>query len=100
MRTRFALPFAAALAIGTAASAPAQFGKPSQTDQVKLGLRAAQEIRQKERVLPSSDPRVQTVRRIGQRLLSSMTPDRAPWEYSFDVIDNKQVNAFALPGGP
>ncbi|MEZ0325202.1 MAG: M48 family metallopeptidase [Fimbriimonas sp.] len=100
MRTSFVLPIAAALAMGTATTAPAQFGKPSQAEQVKLGLRAAQEVRQKERVLPSSDPRVQTVRRVGQRLLSSMAPDKAPWEYSFDVIDNKQINAFALPGGP
>ncbi len=94
------LPIAAALAFGSAATASAQFGKPSQSEQVKLGLRAAQEVRQKERVLPSSDPRVQTVRRVGQRLLSGAGNDRNPWEYSFDVIDNKQVNAFALPGGP
>jgi predicted Zn-dependent protease len=100
MRTSYALPFAAALAIGISATAPAQFGKPSQSDQVKLGLRAAQEVRQKERVLPSSDPRVQTVRRVGRRLLSSISDKNAPWEYSFDVIDNKEVNAFALPGGP
>jgi predicted Zn-dependent protease len=82
------------------ATAPAQFSKPSQQDQVKLGKRAAQEIRQKERVLPSSDSRVQLVRRVARRLLSGVDDKGAPWEYSFDVIDNKEVNAFALPGGP
>jgi beta-barrel assembly-enhancing protease len=29
-----------------------------------------------------------------------MDDGKDPWQYSFDVIDNKQVNAFALPGGP
>jgi predicted Zn-dependent protease len=100
MRTSFAIPFAAALAIGTASVAPAQFSKPSQQQQVELGLRAAREIRQKERVLPASDPRVQTVRRVGRRLLATVDDKNAPWEFSFDVIDKKDVNAFALPGGP
>ncbi|HSI72582.1 MAG TPA: M48 family metallopeptidase [Fimbriimonas sp.] len=100
MRTSFAIPFAAVLAIGTASVAPAQFSKPSQQQQVQLGLKAAREVRQKERVLPGSDPRVQTVRRVGRRLLSTISDGKEPWEYSFDVIDKKDVNAFALPGGP
>jgi predicted Zn-dependent protease len=75
--------------------------KPSKADQVKLGLRAASEIRRKERVLPGSDPRVEKVREVAARLLAA-NPDgkNEPWNYSFDVISNKQINAFALPGGP
>jgi predicted Zn-dependent protease len=90
----------AALVLGAAASTPAQFGKPSQSQQLQLGKQAAQELRRKERVLPSSDPRVQTVRRVGRRLLSAMPDRNSVWEYSFDVIDSNQINAFALPGGP
>jgi beta-barrel assembly-enhancing protease len=101
MKLSFALPLAAVLGLGLAASAPAQLiGKPSKADQVRLGKQAAQEVRRKERVLPSSDARVQTVRRVGSRLLSVVDDRNQPWEYSFDVIDNKQVNAFAFPGGP
>jgi predicted Zn-dependent protease len=74
--------------------------KPSKADQLKLGKQAAAEIRQKERVLPASDPRVQLVRRVGRDLLSTFHDKDQPWEYSFDVIDSKEVNAFALPGGP
>ena len=84
------------------ASAPAQlFGigkKPSATTQIKLGREAAQDLRKKEKVLPASDPRVRALRRVGQRLLSQIDDDE-PWEYTFDVIDSKEVNAFALPGG-
>lgn len=74
--------------------------KPGKGDQVKLGQRAAAEVRQKERVLPASDERVRTLRRVASRLLAVMDDGKDPWQYSFDVIENKQVNAFALPGGP
>jgi len=94
------MPFVAALAIGTAAPAQAQGMKPSKAQQVQLGKKAAEELRQKERVLSSGDPRVQTLRRVARRLLSAVDDRNEPWEYSFDVIDNRQVNAFALPGGP
>jgi predicted Zn-dependent protease len=100
MKFKFALPIAAALAMGgMAVTSQAQFGKPSQNDQLKLGKRAADEIRHKEKVLPSTDARVQLVRKVGRKLLSVVDDKNAPWEYSFDVIDSKDVNAFALPGG-
>jgi predicted Zn-dependent protease len=58
-------------------------------------------MRKKEKVLPATDERVRTLRRVGSRLLAQMDGNsKDPWQYSFDVIDNKQVNAFALPGGP
>jgi len=74
--------------------------KPSKADQVKLGQQAAQEIRKKEKILPASDIRVQTLRRIGQKLLAEVDDSKEPWRYSFDVVDSKEINAFALPGGP
>lgn len=75
--------------------------KPSKADQVKLGTRASAEIRKKEKVLPDSDRRVRLLREVAGNLLKA-SPDskKEPWQYSFDVIDNKAVNAFALPGGP
>ena len=99
MRRAFLLPVAA---LALSAAAPAQlFGigkKPSSKDQIKLGRQAAQEIRKKEKVLPATDVRVRTLRRVAQRLLNTIDKDE-PWEYTFDVIDSKQVNAFAFPGG-
>jgi len=84
------------------AIAPAQlFGigkKPSAQSQIKLGRQAAQDLRKQGHVLPDNDPRVRTLRRVAQRLLSTIEADE-PWEYSFDMIDSKEVNAFALPGG-
>ncbi|HJP83674.1 MAG TPA: M48 family metallopeptidase [Fimbriimonadaceae bacterium] len=74
--------------------------KPGKADQVKLGQRAAAEIRQKEKVLPASDERVKVLRRVASRLLSVVDDGKDPWQYSFDVVQNKEVNAFALPGGP
>ena len=102
MRRAFLLPTLAALAISFPTTAPAQlFGigkKPSATTQIKLGRDAANDLRKKEKVLPASDPRVRALRRVGQRLLAQIDDDE-PWEYTFDVIDSKEINAFALPGG-
>lgn len=102
MRRAFLLPALAAVALTLPAAAPAQlFGigkKPSAKDQIKLGRDAAQDIRKKQKALPATDPRVRTLRRVAQRLLSKIDTDE-PWEYSFDMIDSKEVNAFALPGG-
>jgi len=88
-------------ALGTAslALAEADMFKPSPAQQVELGKRAADDLRKREKVLPSSDPRVRLVRRIGQKLVKTFKDDK-PWQFSFDVIESKQVNAFALPGGP
>lgn len=80
----------------------AQF-KPSMQQQIELGQKAADQIRKEEKVLPASDPRVIEVRRIGDRLvelLPSKDGKRKPFRYSFDVIESRELNAFALPGGP
>lgn len=74
--------------------------KPSKQDQLNLGRRAAAEVRQQEKVLPANDPRTRLVRQVGSRILRSFQDRDLPWEYTFDVIDSKEVNAFALPGGP
>lgn len=81
-------------------AAPAQFTlkKPSPQQQIKAGRQAADDLRHHSHVLPATDARVRALRRVGQRLLSTIDTDE-PWEYTFDVIDSKEVNAFALPGG-
>lgn len=100
MRRAFPLSAVVAAALVLPALAPAQFTfkKPGADQQIKLGRQAAAELRKKEKVLPATDARVKTLRRVGQKLLATINDDE-PWEFTFDVIDSKQVNAFALPGG-
>src|SRR4051812_10181436 len=97
--------FPKAVAIAVAAvfmgHASADTFKPSRAQQIDLGLRAASDIRRKEKVLPGSDERVQMLRRVADRLLGSLTEAKdKEWKYSFDVVQSKELNAFALPGGP
>lgn len=102
MRLKALIPLAAA-SFAVAVPAGADMFKPGAADQVKLGKRAADEIRKQEKVLPSGDQRVQIMRRVADRLLATVPEQERrskPWEYSFDIIQNKDVNAFALPGGP
>lgn len=91
-------PAIAALAL--AGSASADPFKPSQQQQIELGKRAAAELMRQEKVLPASDERVRILRKVGRKLLSTADGSKEPWQYSFNVIDSKEVNAFALPGGP
>lgn len=88
-----------------ASGAAADPFKISAQDQVKLGDRAAADVRKNEKVLPDSDPRTVLIRRIGQKYLDLYAADDKtiknpkPFKYSFEVIDSKEVNAFCLPGG-
>jgi len=81
------------------ASELADVFRPSPNQQVQIGKHAAQYLRMHEQVLPASDARVKTLRRVARRILATFDERDVPWEYSFDVIDSKDINAFALPGG-
>jgi predicted Zn-dependent protease len=89
--------FALTLALPSIGSG--QFGRPSASTQISLGERAAEDIRKHYKVLPDDDPRVIELRRVAQRLTSTFQ-DKENWHFTFDVLDDKAVNAFALPGGP
>jgi hypothetical protein len=68
---------------------------------VELGRQAAAEIRQQLPLV--NDGATDTfIEDIGERLVAEI-PDylRQPaFRYSFDVVNLKEINAFALPGGP
>ncbi len=97
--------FTSLLTVGLLLSAPflanADSLKPSKKDQLTLGKRAAAEIRKKEKIVSGSDPKVLKLREIARKLLDAnpLTKDE-PWEFSFDIVSDKTLNAFALPGGP
>src|SRR5688572_30177571 len=68
---------------------------------VELGQQAAQEVRQQMPLL--NDGRTEDfVERIGERLVDEIPAEfREPqFRYSFDVVNLREINAFALPGGP
>lgn len=72
---------------------------PSISEQKKLGAAAARQILAKYPEV--HDSRADRFSAIGARLVRALpAQDRATWDYSFHVIESKEVNAFALPGGP
>lgn len=76
-------------------------GNPSmnRAQQEKLGVEVAQEVYKQMPVLPDSSPLVQYVQRVGQRLARTIPPEHS-WPFQFQVIEQAEINAFALPGGP
>ncbi len=98
-----ALVVALALALGSVALAqqPREL-KPgwnlfSKEQDVQLGREAAAEIEKQVAVV--NDAQVNSyIRRIGERLAA--TPEAGGFPYTFKVVADKSINAFALPGGP
>ena len=95
----------AAVAIAGSAAAQTKITPPknSYTPQqdVEAGRQAAQEVRQQLPML--NDGRTEDyVENIGERLTAVIPNDlRQPaFRYSFDVANLRDINAFALPGGP
>ncbi len=76
-------------------------GHPSMTkqQQEQLGLKAAAEVYKQMPVLPDSSPVTQYIQQLGKKLVAVIPPDRS-WPYQFHVIQQSDINAFALPGGP
>jgi len=71
----------------------------SRAKQEQLGLQAAAQVYQQVPVLPDSSPETQYIQSLGKRLVAVIPKDRT-WPYQFHVVAQKEVNAFALPGGP
>ena len=91
----------------TAATASAQTqitpdrNKYTPAQDVEIGQEAAQEVRRELPLL--NDDRVDDyVERIGERLVRAIPQQfqHREFQYSFDVVNQKEINAFALPGGP
>ena len=106
-RTKLHLVVALAAGLTVSASAAAQTridpdkNRFSPAQDVELGRRAAAELR---RELPIVRDRQAEnyVGRIGERLVAAIPARlRQPqFRYTFQIVDRKDINAFALPGGP
>jgi Zn-dependent protease with chaperone function len=97
----------AALVVAAMASASAQTrialdpNKYSVQQDVQLGREAAAEAKKQLPML--NDNRVDDyVEGIGENLVDAIPAEfrHGGFEYTFDVINQKEINAFALPGGP
>ncbi len=71
----------------------------SREEQIQVGHKAMGEVYQQMPVLPDSSPVTQYVQQLGKRL-ERVIPSQHSWPYEFHVIQQKEINAFALPGGP
>src|SRR4030095_1476749 len=68
---------------------------------VKLGMEAAAEVRQQYPLI--TDPNIaRYLTTLGDRLVAAAPPElkHAAYQYSFTPVNLKEINAFALPGGP
>ena len=75
--------------------------KYSIQDDIKLGRQAAAEVQQKMPLL--RDSQVQDyVEQVGQRLVAAIPSEfqHPEFRYYFRVVNARDINAFALPGGP
>jgi beta-barrel assembly-enhancing protease len=103
MKTTLVAAALATFVVTTAAqtSVTAPKNKYSPADDVKLGQEAAQQI---EREVPvMRDDRVNSyLNGIGRRLVESIPAEfRHPeFRYTFTGVNLREINAFALPGGP
>jgi beta-barrel assembly-enhancing protease len=71
------------------------------SDDVQAGQQAAQQVYQQMPIM--RDSYVDNyVEQVGRRLVAAIPPEyqQSSFRYSFDVVDARDINAFALPGGP
>ena len=94
---------ASALVSGLNAQTAIKLAKNRYTPQqdVELGRKAAAEIRRQFPVI--KDEKIsQYLTRVGDRLVAAAPSElkQSVYEYSFTPVNVKEINAFALPGGP
>lgn len=101
MRKRFLALFLVCAVLALAASQK-KLPKPgwnmfSKQQDVELGKEYAQQVEKQMKVVPDKDL-TDYVNRVGMRLVRQGQLDDYP--YSFKVVQEDSINAFALPGGP
>ena len=90
-----------ALGLSACATNPAtkssDFVMMSETQELELGQKAAAEVAKSLPLMDEHDPLVRYVDSVGQKIAN--VSDRPNLFYRFHVVDNADINAFALPGG-
>ncbi len=69
---------------------------------VQLGRQAADEIRRQLPLLNENSEADRYVENVGRRLVAAIPREyqQPAFNYRFDVVNARDINAFALPGGP
>ncbi len=98
----FLLAFA--LAIPAAARKPGEPIKPgfnlfSKQQDVQLGQQAAEQVRRQFQVVPNQELQ-DYIRRVGDRIASQPEARNSGFQFTFTLVSEQSINAFALPGGP
>src|SRR5260370_10013623 len=90
--------FAATLCLARRPGEPLRpgFNLFSKQQDIELGQEAAAQVRQKVTVVQNQFLQ-DYVQRVGKRLTAQ--PEAAGWPFTFTVILDPSINAFALPGG-
>jgi len=93
----------ALVAVFAGAQGPTQFHPGfnlfSTEQDVQAGKEYAAEVRKQRTVI--NDPFLSAyVNRVGQRLVSSREAQQSGFPFTFEVVADPSINAFALPGGP
>jgi len=68
---------------------------------VELGRQAAAEVRQ-QMPLMRDDAVTSYIQDVGRRLVAAIPPElqHSEFHYTFEAVNVREINAFALPGGP
>ncbi len=105
MKTRLVLITAFLLTLVSWFPASATFQQPppcknafSVDREITEGKKAAQQVYKTMPVLPDSSPVTQYIQQLGKKL-TQYAPGYK-WPYEFHVVNQADINAFALPGGP
>ncbi len=75
------------------------FNLYSKQQDIEVGKQAAERVRQQYQQVQSAELQAY-VRKIGERLAKTPTAANSGFPFSFTLLNYKEVNAFALPGGP
>lgn len=70
----------------------------SAQQEVQAGQQAAAQVSKQLPLLSNSDPITRYVQQLGAKLAAHAPGEQ--WPYNFHVVNQKEINAFALPGGP
>ena len=103
MKRMTASVFVAFLAVAMWAQGPTQFHPGfnlfSKQQDVQLGQENAAQVRKQLPVI--KDPVLTDyVTRVGKRLMSAREAQESGFPFTFEVVADPSINAFALPGGP
>jgi predicted Zn-dependent protease len=75
------------------------FNLYSKQQDIEVGKQAASMIRQRYQPVQSRDLQAY-IKQVGERLAKTPTALSSGFPFSFTLLNYKEVNAFALPGGP